>query len=321
MFRYDVLCVGSAVVDHFLITEEKLSEMKLGDKLLVRRMDLHTGGGAVNVAAGLSRLGLKVKILTKLGSDHNAHFLQSDFQKYGIKNLCKKHSIKNSDYSTIVSSEQEKDRLVFAYKGASQDLAVEDLPFMLNVKWIYLSSLVGKAFQTVSELARRAQKKKILLFFNPSLYLVDKGKNYLRSILAATTLLVLNLEEAQALLRTKKNNPKDLLLALHHLGPKTVVVTNGAKRLFAFHENHIFSLDPPNVKVVQTLGAGDAFNSGLLAGILNNYSFEDALRLGQLNSTSVIGHFGAKTGLLSEEEAKKMQSKIKIVVKTMKVNK
>ncbi len=315
MFRYDVLCVGSAVVDHFLITEEKLSEMKLGDKLLVRCMDLHTGGGAVNVAAGLSKLGQKVRILTKLGSDHNAHFLQSDFQKYGVKNLCKKHSSKNSDYSVIVSSEKEKDRLVFTYKGASQDLAVEDLPFMLNARWIYLSSLVGKSFQTAGELAHQARKKKIPLFFNPSLYLVEKGKKYLRGILAATTILVLNLEEAQALLKTKICNPQDLLLALHHLGPKTVVITDGAKKLFAFHENQIYSLVPPDVKVVQTLGAGDAFNSGLLAGILKNYSFEDALRLGQLNSTSVIGHFGAKAGLLSETEAKKLQARVKIVVK------
>jgi len=57
------------------------------------------------------------------------------------------------------------------------------------------------------------------------------------------------------------------------------------------------------VKVVETTGAGDSFSAGLLSGLITGKGFEDALKLGILNSESVIGATGAIPGLLRGEEA------------------
>ena len=81
-----------------------------------------------------------------------------------------------------------------------------------------------------------AQKKKINLMFNPSLYLAAKGAKYLQPILAATTVLVLNKEEAQAVLKTTTSTPHALLLGLQKLGPRIVVITDGAKNVSALYE-------------------------------------------------------------------------------------
>ncbi|HLC52345.1 MAG TPA: hypothetical protein VJI98_03835, partial [Candidatus Nanoarchaeia archaeon] len=54
--------------------------------------------------------------------------------------------------------------------------------------------------------------------------------------------------------------------------------------------------------------------SGFLAGIIKKYSFEDALRLGQVNSSSVIQYVGTKNKLLTEKEAKEAIRKHRIKV-------
>lgn len=323
MFGYHVLCIGSATLDNFLTIEHPLAKIKLGDKVLVKDLEKHSGGGASNAAAALSKLGLKVKILTKLGNDHDAHFIQEELKQYQVKNICRSHSKLNTDFSTILSSTKEKDRIIFVHKGASRDLKVSDFSlFNLRTDWLYLATLMGKSLPTAKFIADYALRKKIPLLFNPSLYLAQKGKKYLYPILLATTILVLNKEEAQALLGLKTGSIENLLLELRKLGPKIVVITDGSKKMFATEGINFYSLLPPQVKVVDTAGAGDAFTSGLLAGIIKKYSFADALRLGQVNASSVIQHLGTKNILLTEKEAGKMMKiyKIKVEIKKVKRN-
>ena len=133
-------------------------------------------------------------------------------------------------------------------------------------------------------------------------------------MLRATTLLVLNKEEAKALLKTHTKSVKGLLSSLQKLGPKAVIITDGAKRTSALLKGKIYNLTPPKVKVVHTAGAGDAFTAGFLAAVLNKHSFVDALRIGQVNSLSVIQHVGTKNKLLTEREAHKLIKKYKIKV-------
>ena len=314
--RYDVLCVGSATLDNFLTTDCSLKSVKLGDKVLVKKIEKHSGGGATNSAAALSKLGLKVKLLSKLGNDHDAEFILRELKQYNLKNVCLHPSKHNTDVSTIISCpHKDRDRIIYVHKGASRDLSVNDFKkSQLKAKWIYLASLMGKSFQTGKEIAQHAKKKKIKLLFNPSLYLAKKGKKYLKLVLEATTLLVLNKKEAQVLLGTKTNSYKELLMGLYELGPETIVISNGRKMTYAFHDDNFYSILPTDIKVIHTAGAGDAFTSGLLAGMIKKYSFEDALKLGVANSLSVIQHVGTKNKLLNEREAKLMMKKYRLKV-------
>ena len=80
---------------------------------------------------------------------------------------------------------------------------ITDFKKSLRTKWIYLASLMDRSFQTAKEISKYAEKKKIKVLFNPSLYLAKKGKVYLKPILKTTSILVLNQEEAAALLGIK----------------------------------------------------------------------------------------------------------------------
>jgi sugar/nucleoside kinase (ribokinase family) len=314
MFRYDVLCVGSATVDTFLCVKEKISAIRPGDKILVNKTEVHSGGGATNAAAALATLGIKTKMLSKLGNDHNAHFIQREMKQYGVSNISQHCSRKGTDFATIVSSTGERDRVIFVHKGASRDLAETDYKKShLRVKWLYLASLVGKSFKTGEILAAYVKKKGGKILFNPSLYLAERGTKVLRSLLRITDLLILNKEEATALLNSSDSIPQ-LLRKLGKLGPSSIIITDGTRKLYALDDEVVYFLTPPPVPVVHTAGAGDAFNSGVLAGILKKYSFEDALRLGQANASSVIKYIGTKNKLLTEAGAQRLIKKLRFTI-------
>ncbi len=316
---YQVLCIGSATVDHFLKVETPFSQVHLGDKIKTSELVTFSGGGATNAGAALAKLGVKTKILTKLGKDHAADIVEKELRQFGVQNVCKTRSRKNTDSSTVLSFSKEKDRIIFVHKGASQELNLSDWEAApKQMEWIYLASLTGHAFYLARKIADFAKKNKIKLILNPSLYLAQTGKKHLHQILQATTLLVLNKEEAQAIVGKKGEIPK-LLKVLHQLGPKSVVITDGPRKLYALHEGKEHSLTPPEVKIKDSTGAGDAFTAGLLAGIIKNYSFADALRLGQVNALAVLQHFGAKYKLLSEKEGKEWMKKFGIEVSERKV--
>lgn len=311
---FEVICVGSATIDTFLTVHQKLKSVTYGTKVLVKHLERHTGGGGSNAAVALSKLGLRVAYLGKLSRDSQAKILTDEFKKYKIKILNKNRSKLPTDTAFILNSEQEKDRIIYVYKGASDDLRIKDLPAKLNTRWFYLATLIGPAFPALTYLSGYASKNKIKLLFNPSSYLARQGLKKLKPILKKAEVLILNQEEAKLLLKTKNNNPVFLLKNLKRYVKGTIIITNGPKELWAFHDGYIYTLQPPKIKVRHTAGAGDAFNSGFLAGVVKGYFLEEALKLGMVNAVSVIQQLGTKTGLLTEEKAKQLIKKYKIKV-------
>jgi sugar/nucleoside kinase (ribokinase family) len=98
------------------------------------------------------------------------------------------------------------------------------------------------------------------------------------------------------------------------MGPKIVVVTDGASGVYV--STGRFVLFHPSLKVdaLDALGAGDSFGSCFVASMCRGLSVEEALFYGIVNSSSVIGHMGAKPGLLSYD---KLEKRVKEIRKEM----
>ena len=86
------------------------------------------------------------------------------------------------------------------------------------------------------------------------------------------------------------------------------------------YNNQIYCGKPTNVKIVETTGAGDAFASSFLCGIIRKNNVEFAMKLGMTNAESVIQHHGAKEKLLTYNEALKVMKKRPIRVIKKKVS-
>lgn len=298
--------MGSATVDYFATVHEKLRSVSYGQKVLVKDLEVFTGGGGSNAAVGLARLGLKSAYLGKLGKDGAGETILAEFKKEGVKAIPVKSS---SDAPTAISfvlkSEQERDRIIYAYKGAADELRFTDFnEKKLTADWIYMGTLMGEAFKTAEKIVNICCRKKIKILFNPSTYLAGKGKKFLQTILKNTEILILNKEEAQ-LLCGKKEEISLLLPELKRLINGVVVITNGPLAVAAYDGKKIYWQKPPQVKVVHTAGAGDAFNAGFLAGYVYTGRIDKGLRLGVFNAGEVIQHYGAKNNLMYLDQAKR----------------
>ncbi|MEK6891790.1 MAG: carbohydrate kinase family protein [Nanoarchaeota archaeon] len=326
---YDVITVGSATVDVFAKThfselikiidpkgETDLLAFPSGSKILIDDLEFTAGGGGTNTAVALSRLGHKVGFLGKLGEGTNSDFIHKNLMNEKIDLLCA-HGKGNAGYSIILDA-LDHDRTILAYKGINDELKAEDIPFRkLKTKWFYFSAMMGESFHTLEKIAEFAQKNKIKIAFNPSTYLAEKGSRYLKNILSKTELLILNKEEAELLVG--RDSFDNLLVKLKRLGPKIAVITDGKNNLYVIDDLHIYSAFPPPVRIVDATGAGDAFASSFLCGLLKNKDTEFAIKLGIINAQSVVSHYGAKNILLSYKEAMKIMKKFRVKIIKKKI--
>ena len=326
---YDVITVGSATVDVFLKTkfselikiidpkgETDLLAFPSGSKILIDELEFTTGGGGTNTAVALSRLGHKIGFIGKLGTGTNSDFIHKNLKKEKIDLLCG-HGQGHAGYSVILDT-LEHDRTILTYKGINDELRHEDIPYRkLKTKWFYFSSMLEESFHTLERLAEFAQQNKIKIAFNPSTYLAEKGLHHLKHIISRTELLVLNKEEA--CLIVGKDDVEGLLFKLKSLGPKIVVITDGKHELFVIDEKYVYAAKPIFVKVIDTTGAGDAFAASFLCGILRKNDIEFSIKLGLVNTMSIVTHYGAKNILLSFNEAMKDMKKLKIKIHKKKI--
>lgn len=326
---YDVITVGSSTVDVFAKTnfselikiidakgETDLLAYPTGSKILIEELNFTTGGGGTNSAVALSRLGHKVAYLGKLGKDENANFIINDLKKEKV-DLIVSRGEGCSGYSLILDS-LEHDRTILTFKGLNDNLKFSEVPLKrLKAKWFYFSSMMNESFKTLEKLSIFAKKNNIKITFNPSSYLAEKGKDYLKTILSNTEILILNRYEAGQLVGLSE--VEDMLKKLIELGPKIAVITRGKKGVFAFDGKYFYTGTPNKIEVVETTGAGDAFASSFLSGIIKKNNIEFAIKLGMTNAESVISYHGAKNKLLKYKEALSIMKKRPIKVKKKKV--
>jgi ribokinase len=136
-------------------------------------------------------------------------------------------------------------------------------------------------------------KKGTKFAFNPSEYLIKRED--LSGLLKVCEVLVVNKEEAGLLTKDK-----DLFKGLNKLGAKVIVITDKNKPIKCYdsYTDKKYSLMPNKIKVKERTGAGDAFASGFVAGLIRNKTMPECLKLGLKEGESVIRYFGAKNKLL-----------------------
>lgn len=297
---YDIVTFGSAVVDVFAdtgIAEKKgLICYTSGSKILLKNLRFDIGGGGTNTAVAFSRLGLKTGYVGKIGDDGDGKAILACLKKEGVSFLGKIDKGAVSGHSIILDSRQHE-RTVLAYKGINDHLNARDVKDF-KTKWIYFSSMLGESYKTQKKIVEKFCGKGVKIAFNPSEYLIKQLD--LTPILKHCEVLVLNKEEAE-LLAEKYHIKGNTLEAIHFIGPRIVVVTDKDKMIYAYDGKKKYSLKPHRVKVVERTGAGDAFASGFVAGLIAGYDIEKALKLGLEEGESVLRHFGAKNDLIKRK--------------------
>ena len=261
-----------------------------GSKILVKSIKYEVGGGGTNSAVGFSRLGLKTGYIGNVGDKRVFDLLK----KENIKFLGNK--VKDCDMSIILDS-LEHSRTVLTYKEINNKLKFNQIK-KFKSKWLYFSTMLGDSFKSQIKLAKKFER----VAFNPSEYLIKKHN--IKPLLKFIDVLILNKEEAKLLVKG------DLLKELNKLGPAIIVITDRNKEILCYDGNRKYKVIPHKLKVVERTGAGDAFASGFVAGLVRGISVENSLQIGLQNSESVIRYFGPKNKLLRWKDVNRKFKKL-----------
>jgi ribokinase len=308
---FDIICVGSATVDAFVGTGERLFQkakknlvkVPFGSKVLIDKLMFSTGGGGTNTAIGLSRLGFRVALVARIGLGTNSIRILNELKNEKVNCSLVMRKKGRTGFSVVLDAKGH-DRTILAFKGSNNDVQYDLLnKNKLKTKWFYFSSMMNKSFQTLLKLSDYAKKNKIKVAFNPSSYLAIKGRKYLKKILDVCEILVLNKGEAGELLGKKQEkNINKLLKDLYKIVPRIVAITDGSKGVYCYDGKYKYFAKARDIRVVEATGAGDAFSSGFISGIIKGKSIEYAIQMGSANAESVIRYFGAKNNLMKYNE-------------------
>lgn len=298
-----MLSIGTATQDVFLSGDvfaphkhgkELFEELKLGSKLSVDNVVFTTGGNAMNAAVTFARQGLESAFMGCIGDDPAG---QAVVQALDAEDVDATHLriVKGqpTSYSVILLA-ATGERTILNYAGVKigKDKAI-DLD-AIDGDWLYLSSL-GGPISLLHDVVTAATKKGMKIAFNPGSREL-KYPRKIQSLLEDITLLILNKEE-MALIVEGGSSEELARHAAHYVD--YTVVTDGPKGVVAVGGGKVVAGGTyEDVKVVDRLGAGDAFGSGLTAALAKGQSLEEAIRLASANSTSVVQKVGAKEGIL-----------------------
>lgn len=321
----NIITIGSAAKDIFLIskafkiqksTSSPTGEMEcipFGSKIEIEKAVYTTGGGGTNAAATFASLGFKTAVVTRIGDDSSARDVLDDLKKFKVKtNLISQIKGGNTALGVQLSA-LNGERSVLINRGVSNDFTDTDIPWRaLKSDWIYMTSLAGN-LPLVQKIVRHAKKNGIKVAFNPGSGELAKGLKALQPIIKDLTVLNLNSEEAQKLAGTKSASIQELFakIAVKDL---TVIITDGPKGAYAHLNGTTWFARPRGAKAISRTGAGDAFGSGLVAGLMKNMGINDALRVGIANAESVIMSYGAKIGILEKWPNEPAMNKYKIKI-------
>jgi len=266
------------------------------DEVFVKDVEVHPGGSAANTIVGLSRLGMKTGYIGKVGKDEDGKFLLEDLKREGVDT----HNVIVEDGRTgnaLILVDDNGNRAIIVDPGVNDTIRFDeiDLDFVSKFKVLHLTSFICK----LSDESFKSQKKLVKMFegyisFDPGIIYAQRGIDELKPILTHVDVLLLNKIEIEELTGL---NYRDGASELISMGISVVVVKLGEDGCYITDGNKEMSIPSFKVEVVDTTGAGDAFNAGFLYGFLKGKDLEECGRLGNLVASKCIQKLGARAGL------------------------
>ena len=307
---YNLITIGDSLVDTFVVIDHDEARLQCdlkkehcllclnyADKIPIKHTDQALGGNACNVAVGTQKLGLKTGIITELGDDLNGLMIKDGLEKARVDtSLIKILTKQETRYSLVLNYQGERTTLSYYTKRTYKNTQIP------RSHWLYYTSL-GENFYNVQEKIIDHLKKypETKLAVNPGSLQLKYGLAKFKKILPLVEVLFLNKEEAEKITGAEDTIP-NLIRKLHTLKVKTVVLTNSEQGSFASNGQKMFFLPIYALPLVEKTGAGDAYASGFLSGLINTNSLSEAMCWGTANAGAVTTKIGAQAGLLNKKQ-------------------
>lgn len=304
-----IVCCGEALID-MLPRETTLGE---------RGFAPYAGGAIFNTAIALGRLGISTGFFSGISSDMMGDILRETLTKSGVDDRYAAISARPTTIAFVKLVNGQASYAFYDEATAGRMLDVSDLPYLgddCNALHFGAISLIpepcGTAYETL--LLREAGKRVISLDPNIRPGFIRDAGAYAERIrrMAAKSDIIKFSDEDLAWFGMAGSEEE---LARHWLdhGAKLVLITRGADGATGYTASHKVQVPVVKVEVVDTVGAGDTFDAGVLAALdrkglltkegvatLSADAIEDALTWGVKAAAVTVSRAGANPPTASE---------------------
>lgn len=309
-----VLCIGDIFTDVFIKLLEnearidtdpdgtKRLSIPFGNKPPYERADVvNSVGPSPNAAVSMARIGARVGLMSWLGDDKTG--------KDSLDYLA--HERVDAGPMVVQKKTPSNTYYVLRY-GVDRTILVKNEQYRYKWKapkktpdWIYLSLISAESWPVHEELARYlAENRDVKFALQPGTFHFKWGAKKMAKLYKRAEIVVMNREEAVEVTGKSYNSLRDLADALHLLGPKYVVITDGPNGSYASYAGKLVTIPnyPDPAPPVDRTGAGDAFASTIVAALALGEPIDTALTWAPINSMSVVQELGAQAGLLTRKK-------------------
>jgi len=283
----EIVTVGHAVYD----IRNYVEEFPGADQTAAMRMHPKASGGgsAANVAVNLARLGHESGLVASLGNDRHGRFILSDLQRYGVDTSQVRVFPGMSGLSVIITDSKAEVRVIEDFGVADRRRAISE-GYVRGAKFLHLS---GCAFHLLDSASRTAHKAGIPISFDPGRAASRLGERRLSAILHRCDFLMINRKELFALTGSREESAAGALARKY--GLVTVIKQGSRETIVNLKGEQSFSVDPFRVKAVDSLGAGDAFCAGFIAGVREKKSVFESVRFASAAAAAKVLRRGAQS--------------------------
>jgi sugar/nucleoside kinase (ribokinase family) len=293
----DITVIGEMYLDHVFSGFTRWPDP--GTEIFTEDYRWELGGGAVNTACALARLGRTVKLIGVVGQD-SFDFIARRLAHFQVS---AEHLIVSESHTGVtVSVSVAEERSFFSYRGANAELLKA---LDANPEWLRSASESRHIHLALPLPASSVQTMLPMLASRGATTSLDVGYDieWLRSgssidLIRAVDYLLPNAKEAELM----RGSVEEYLRLFRANGSGCGVVKLGAAGAVMVFGEREFRVQPPNVDVKDTTGAGDAFNAGFIDGLLSGLPPRECLELGCICGSLSTRAAGSLEALPSREE-------------------
>ncbi|SLN23094.1 carbohydrate kinase family protein [Pseudooctadecabacter jejudonensis] len=254
-----ILTCGEALIDMLPRTTEA------GEQAFVPV----SGGAALNTAIGLGRLGVDTQLFCGMSSDFLGDVLRNALENAGVDHS---PSPRLAAPCTVAFVKLVDGQATYAFYDENSAMRTVGAAPQTQADALLFGgiSLVAPGCGDVYEAMMLDHAETRVTMIDPNIrpsFISDETafRARIARMMGAADIIKLSDEDLHWL--QGNGDLADLARGLVAKGAKLVCITEGAKGVTGYNANHEVFVPAPKTEVVDTVGAGDTFNAGLLAGL------------------------------------------------------
>ena len=261
-----ILCCGEALIDMVPVADTVTGTAAFAPL---------PGGAIFNTAIALGRLDTPVQFFSGLSTDLFGAQLAGALEASGVATGLVKRSNRPTTLAFVKLTGGHAQYTFYDENTAGRMLSLDDLPgISADISALYFGGIslcaepAASAYEALA--LREARNAVIMLDPNIRTSFIEDAPVYrkrLDRMIGVADIVKVSDEDLDWIMRDT-STVADKAARMLQQGPSLVIITKGAKGAEAYgRDGSVVTVPAPQVTVVDTVGAGDTFNAGFLAGL------------------------------------------------------